>query len=342
MGNESSKLDSGSPRSFTQLNAETQKKISQGVSCNLKVLIRGSPKTGKTSLFRRLQSFPFRNEYIPTKEIDIATVGWEAPMQVIHSENVVKMELWDVADDEADMPGTKSVQRNRQSPPVNPDPSRGGSYKMLEMTSGVVDVYHGTHAMIVLFDPRNPASFAYIQRIVPEAPKRIPIAVVATYRDVLENQQRLLSTEEVGRWCQSTAKRTGQLVSYFEVSNADRFGYKYLSAFLNTCVLEARRRFLQDSLNETLTHISKAEAYLHDAFLHQNYAAYKQSVFRARESESLSSSPLSSPEATEPKKSLPERTTQGQPSQPSQASKPSQPSQPSQASKPSQPSQPSQ
>ncbi len=42
----------------------------------VKVIIKGDRNTGKTTLFHRLQGERFREEYIPTQEIQVTCIQW--------------------------------------------------------------------------------------------------------------------------------------------------------------------------------------------------------------------------------------------------------------------------
>ena len=79
---------------------------------SVKIIIRGERNTGKTQLFNRLQGKAFSNDYIATKQIQTAVLSWSFKSnsldENVHnsviafclpaSDEVVKVELWDVVD----------------------------------------------------------------------------------------------------------------------------------------------------------------------------------------------------------------------------------------------------
>jgi GTPase SAR1 family protein len=80
-------------REISQMDSEMKKKLSGGgIKYNsmhvgatithtkkfktVKVVIKGDRNTGKTNLWRRLQGLTYQEHYIPTPEIQIATINW--------------------------------------------------------------------------------------------------------------------------------------------------------------------------------------------------------------------------------------------------------------------------
>ena len=75
MGNESSTPGgngniNGTPSANVQrMDPSLRKRFKQGVNYNMKVIIRGSVGSGKTSLFRRLQGQPFLKEHLRSDQV---------------------------------------------------------------------------------------------------------------------------------------------------------------------------------------------------------------------------------------------------------------------------------
>ena len=65
------------------------------MTANLRILIIGSEKSGKSSLLGRLKGFPHRIEYFPTAEaINAATVNWNYKA----TSEVIKVDAWELKD----------------------------------------------------------------------------------------------------------------------------------------------------------------------------------------------------------------------------------------------------
>ena len=66
------------------------------MTANLRILIMGSEKSGKSSLLGRLKGFPHGIEYFPTAEaINAATVNWNYKA----TSEVIKVDAWELKDE---------------------------------------------------------------------------------------------------------------------------------------------------------------------------------------------------------------------------------------------------
>jgi GTPase SAR1 family protein len=78
MGNEQGKVPgSGSvPAGMQSVGQRLQKRFAKGIQYNMKIVLKGDRNTGKSCLLKRLQGAPFVEEYVPTKEIQVANIHW--------------------------------------------------------------------------------------------------------------------------------------------------------------------------------------------------------------------------------------------------------------------------
>lgn len=105
MGNESSRpqhLPPGSPGVGAQPNGAGQgagpntpaQKVPLPPQYNMRVIIRGARKTGKSSLMARLNGKPLAQEYTPTPEIVASSFMWNYK----NTEDRIRIEVLDVVD----------------------------------------------------------------------------------------------------------------------------------------------------------------------------------------------------------------------------------------------------
>ncbi|RKP10089.1 P-loop containing nucleoside triphosphate hydrolase protein [Thamnocephalis sphaerospora] len=209
-------------RSPTRLKA-MQVNVSRGVQCNIKVVIRGDKRTGKSTLFRLVQGLPFSDAYETTPQIQVENIQWGYN----DSSDVVKVEFWDVVDQ-----GIRAVDLPKDDQTTPPDPAS----EML-LDAETVNVYRGANAVVLLFDVTREETFEYACRLLPDIPDGIPILLLGNFSD--EDEKRVVTRSTVMQMldelCQQKADRKDfvfEFIRYAEASLKDSLGLDYLHRFL--------------------------------------------------------------------------------------------------------------
>nr|VZI50146.1 unnamed protein product [Spirometra erinaceieuropaei] len=137
---------------FHPLRPELQRRFANGVKYNMKLVIRGDRRTGKTALFTRLKGEPFSPDYTATDEIQVACILWGYK----ETDEVVKVEVWDVVDKGKPRNLTQSSRLPRYArkfiKEAQPPPSAC-------LDSTFIDVYKGASGVLLIFDMTKRSSF---------------------------------------------------------------------------------------------------------------------------------------------------------------------------------------
>ena len=180
---ENSKVVERRNRNIKRMDQAVRRKLRGGVQFNMKVVIRGGSKTGKSSLWQRLQGKPLDPEYGPTPEIQIANINWSFK----NMEEAVKVEVWDVVD-----VGRKAKDGAASGPggrPVAGPPPGGVSFGVLDASA--VDVYQNAQAVIFMVNPASSQSYDYVveQLTSEKFPRSLAVLVLVNFRDLASDQQ---------------------------------------------------------------------------------------------------------------------------------------------------------
>lgn len=233
-GNEDSKLST--PMGVRAMGQALQRKFARGIQYNLKIVIKGDRNTGKTCLFQRLQGKPFNEQYIPTNEIQVASIHWNYRT----TDDVVKVEVWDVVD-------KGKSKKSQNSLKLENDTKAEGEKDGTVLDAEFVDVYKGAHGVLMTMDITKPWTFKYIERELPKVPPHIPVLVLANHRDMGEH--RLVPKDEVVAFIQHLERPDrSPPVHYAETSMKNGFGLKYIHKFLNLPFLLLQRETLLKQL----------------------------------------------------------------------------------------------
>ncbi|XP_071948008.1 rab-like protein 6 isoform X2 [Antedon mediterranea] len=304
---------------FQSMGQNLQRRFAKGVQYNMKIIIKGDRNVGKTTLFHRLQGHKFKEEYIPTQEIQVCSIQWNYKA----TDDVVKVEVWDVVDK------GRSKKVNDMLKISNDDVEEAPDEPCLD--AEFLDVYKGTNGVVMLMDITKHWTFSYIERELPKIPNHIPVVVLANFRDMSEH--RTVLEDHISTFVEEFERPPGSAhVRYAESSMKNGFGLKYLHTFFNVPFLQLQRETL---LRQLETNQLEADATLQELNMRlesedQNYNLYLETLETRRKqrqnkkteiltngtpqitletsSPSSQSSPISTPNQPSPA-TTPQRTT---------------------------------
>lgn len=225
--------------SHQSMSHSLQKKFARGVQYNMKIIIKGDRNVGKTCLFRRLQGQKFVEEYIPTEEIQVASIHWSYKA----TDDIVKVEVWDVVDRGKKKKRFDGLKLDNSQLEVPEEPALDAEF---------LDVFKGTNGVIILLDITKSWTFDYVQRELHKVPPHIPVLVLANHCDMAHH--RTVTADHVTYFIESCERPPGSAqVRYAESSMRNGFGLKLLHKFFNLPFLQLQRETLLGQL-ETNEH----------------------------------------------------------------------------------------
>ncbi|KAL1131443.1 hypothetical protein AAG570_011060 [Ranatra chinensis] len=209
-----------------------QRKFARGVQYNMKIIIKGDRNTGKTCLFHRLQGKKFIQEYIPTDEIQVASIQWSYKT----TDDVVKVEVWDVVD-----------KGKKRAPLEGLKMAAGEEVIAPALDAEFLDVYKGTNGVILIMDITKNWTFDYVQRELSKIPEHIPVLVLGNHCDM--SHHRTVVNDVIIYYIESVQRPVGSAqIRYTEASMSNGFGLKYLHKFFGLPFLQLQRQTLLSQL----------------------------------------------------------------------------------------------
>ncbi|KAK3605865.1 hypothetical protein CHS0354_017770 [Potamilus streckersoni] len=223
------------PPGHQSMGAQLQRKFAKGVQYNMKIVIKGDRNVGKTCLFLRLQGQKFVEEYLPTDEIQVASIHWNYKT----TDDVVKVEVWDVVD--------KGRKRKKLDGLKIDHGELEEDQQELCLDAEFIDVYKGTQGVILVYDITKQWTFTYVEREIEKIPTHIPILVLGNHRDM--GHHRTVLEDKAHYFVRHLERPEGAAhVRYAESSMRNSFGLKYIHKFLNLPFLQLQKETLQKQL----------------------------------------------------------------------------------------------
>lgn len=183
----------------TPMSGSLQKKFSKGVQYNselcfffltkyfnyfdissynfkVKIIIKGDRNVGKSCLLERLQGKGFIETYTPSEEIQVASIQWSFKA----TEDIVKVEVWDVVD--------RGKARVRQTGLKLMSNAPVAIAEAPALDAEFVDVYKGTHGVILMMDITKSWTFDYVSKELPKIPSDIPVLLLGNHCDMAHHR----------------------------------------------------------------------------------------------------------------------------------------------------------
>jgi len=199
--------------------AALQAKFQRGIDVNMKIVICGKKKSGKSALLNRLKGRPHdENYYASTEIVQAVTVNWNYKS----TSDVVKVDAWEIQED-----------RERD---------------YVSTASGVIHMLNCRDSLELE---------RLLDESVPLVPPDTPLLIVANFSDQDELNQDA-NPDHLAKVKVAQTKRTAPLY-YCKASMATGRGLSMIYKFFNVPYLRLKRKQLQESLAQTEDELDRAE-----------------------------------------------------------------------------------
>ncbi|XP_053659347.1 rab-like protein 6 [Anopheles marshallii] len=225
------------PESVGQTMSDSLKKrFSRGVQYNMKVVIKGDRNVGKSCLLERLQGKAFIEQYTPTEQIQVASIQWSFKA----TDDVVKVEVWDVVDRGKSKQKSTNLKLTTAGPGSEPD--------VPVLDAEFLDVYKGTHCVVMVMDITKAWTFDYVCRELPKVPTDIPVLLLGNHCDM--GHHRVISAEQVHGFVETASQERNAEIVYGDSSMRNGFGLRLLHKFFGIPFLYLQKSALEASLRK--------------------------------------------------------------------------------------------
>ncbi|XP_041783940.1 rab-like protein 6 [Anopheles merus] len=225
------------PESVGQTMSDSLKKrFSRGVQYNMKVVIKGDRNVGKSCLLERLQGKAFIEQYTPTEQIQVASIQWSFKA----TDDVVKVEVWDVVDRGKSKQKSTNLKLTTAGAGAEPD--------IPVLDAEFLDVYKGTHCVVMVMDITKAWTFDYVCRELPKVPTDIPVLLLGNHCDM--GHHRVITAEQVHGFVETASQERKAEIVYGDSSMRNGFGLRLLHKFFGIPFLYLQKSALEASLRK--------------------------------------------------------------------------------------------
>ncbi|CAM44409.1 conserved hypothetical protein [Leishmania braziliensis MHOM/BR/75/M2904] len=190
------------------LSAQVREEMKRGTRYNMKVVLRGTRATGKSTLLARLSGHPLPVRYTPSTELIASTMRLQGELCAPHEGT--KVDIWEVVEE--------GRQRSASSLSENPGTEVAAHVSTVQLheilrlatDARLLDIYSRCQLVIFMIDPRQRSSWEYAKQETLHIPPTCCILYALNFSDVgpLTATSDTVALDEVESWCNRVRRAT--------------------------------------------------------------------------------------------------------------------------------------
>jgi hypothetical protein len=192
------------------LSPQVREEMKKGTRYNMKVILRGTKGTGKSTLLARLTGHPLPLSYTPSSDIVASTMRLQG--EHCAANEGTKVDIWEVVE-EGRQRSASSSSPSTTAKMVRHIPSAQLQEALrVAADARLLDVYGGAHLTIFMIDPRERASWEYAKQETLHVPPTCCVLYALNFSDTTPPASTKVSLAEVQAWCTRARRATTSVV----------------------------------------------------------------------------------------------------------------------------------
>ncbi|KAG5490786.1 hypothetical protein JKF63_00908 [Porcisia hertigi] len=190
------------------LSPQVQEEMKKGTRYNMKVVLRGTRATGKSTLLARLSGHPLPTRYTPSTELIASTMRLQGEQCAPHEGT--KVDIWEVIE-EGRQRSASTFSANTGSKTALHIPT-AQLHEALRVAADArsLNVYDGCHLVIFMIDPSQRSSWEYAKQETLQVPPTTCVLYALNFSDLapLIGAGVAVTLDEVQSWCGRVRRAT--------------------------------------------------------------------------------------------------------------------------------------
>ncbi|KAK7201616.1 hypothetical protein NESM_000226300 [Novymonas esmeraldas] len=197
------------------LSAQVREEMKKGTRYNMKVVLRGTRGTGKSTLMAHLSGHPLPTHYSPSSELVASTMRLQGEHCAPHEGT--KVDMWEVVEGRQPTASSSSSLMTAGRASAHIPTAQLHEALRVAADARLRDIYAGCQLVIIMVDPRQRSSWEFAKRETVDVPPTCCILYALNFCDVAPATSPTptgdsVTLDEVQSWCGRVRRATTSAV----------------------------------------------------------------------------------------------------------------------------------